>query len=90
MRYYTHLFVALLMCGCAGCQTAPKGKPLTELTEAQQIEMYKYAPLAEAGKSPPDLGDILKTTGTIIICIPVALFYSMAQSGYTGQIHIGK
>ena len=70
------------------CQTAPKPKPLSQLSEAEQIEIFKYAPPAKAGKKGYDWDNIYKDTAIVVLCIPLVVFYALANSGT--QISTGK
>jgi hypothetical protein len=71
-----------------GCQTAPQGKPLTEMTEVEQIAYNQHAPMEEPREPGTDLGDVMKTVGTVIVFIPVLIWESLAWGG--AQISTGK
>ncbi len=59
----------------------PKSKPLTELTEAEQIELFKHAPADKPNEKGYDWDNVYKDTALVIVMIPVCLFYCLAQSG---------
>ena len=79
----------MLMCAlCTGCQTAPKARPLTELSDAELIEIAKYGPVEKPREKKYDWSNALKTVALVIIFLPVAAGYSLAESG--SQISAGK
>lgn len=91
MRRGLHIAFLLMLClALTACQTAPQGKPLTELTEAEQIAYNQHAPL----EKPPEPGnridaaDVMKTVGAIIVFIPILVWESLAWNG--PQFSTGK
>lgn len=91
MRRGLHIVFLLMLClALSACQTAPRGKPLTELTEAEQIAYNQHAPLEkpQAPGSRIEAADVMKTIGAIIVFIPVLMWESLAWSG--AQFSTGK
>ena len=76
----TALAIAVVFLGTA-CHTAPKAKPLTELTEEQQLQMYMYAPAALPEKKGYDWDNIYRDTTLVLLCIPLLVIEGLAQSG---------
>ncbi|HEY9248737.1 MAG TPA: hypothetical protein VIO38_06380 [Rariglobus sp.] len=71
-----------------GCQTAPKGKPLTELTEAEQVAYNQTAPMGKPGEPGVEFEDVLKTAGAVMVFLPILVWESLAWGGT--QISTGK
>ena len=42
--------VFVISCGVVGCQSKPKGRPLSEMSDAELLEYYKNAPVDNSGK----------------------------------------
>ena len=63
------------------CQTAPKPKPLSELSEAEQIEMFKYAPVDKPAEKGYDWDNIYRDTAMVLLAIPVVAVHCLAASG---------
>jgi hypothetical protein len=73
---------------CTACRTAPHGKPLTEMTEAEQIAYNQHAPMDEPREKGTDFVDVVAMVGAVVIIIPVFLWQSSAWGG--AQISTGK
>ncbi len=73
--------IVLLSISLSACQTAPRQKPLTELTEAEQIERYKYAPADKPTEKGYDWDNIYRDTALVLLAIPMVALYCAAQSG---------
>ena len=80
----------MLCLAVTACRTAPQGKPLTELTEAEQIAYNQNAPIEKSPEpgSHIEAADVMKTVGAIIVFIPVLMWESLAWSG--AQLSTGK
>jgi hypothetical protein len=74
--------IVLLSVALSACQTAPRQKPLTELTEAEQIELYKYSPADKPAEPGYDWDNIYRDTALVILAIPLFVVYCAAQSNY--------
>ena len=89
MKYCVYYFLIILMCIiCTGCQTAPKTKPLTELSDAELIEIAKYGPVEKPKEKEYNWTDVFKTIGLVIVFLPVMAVESLAAAG--SQISVGK
>jgi len=61
---------------------------LTELSDAELIEIAKYGPVEKPKEKEYDWPHVLKTIGLVIVFLPVAVVESLAASG--SQISVGK
>lgn len=78
----------MLSIAVTACRTVPQGKPLTELTEAEQIAYNQHAALENPKEPGVEFSDVMKTVGVIIVFIPVLMWESLAWSG--AQFSTGK
>jgi len=91
MKYSLRIFVIVLACfACVACQTAPKPKPLTELSDAERIEMYRYGalPIKNTKQKSEDRNSAAIATGEFFLYLPLLVWYCLAGGG--GQISVGK
>jgi len=91
MRRGLHIvFLPMLCLAVTACRTVPQEKPLTELTEAEQIAYNQHAALEKpkAQGSSIEFVDVVKTAGVIIVYIPILVWESLAWNGT--QFSMGK
>jgi hypothetical protein len=89
MKRLFRLIVILVMCfSCVACQTTPKTKPLTEMTDEEQRAVYMNGPIATPQKEHHALNTALGVVCAILIAIPIVYVTNLAASGK--QVHVGK
>lgn len=76
-----------LLAGTA-CRTVPQSKPLSALSEAEQIAYNQTAPLEKPQEPGVELADVMRTVGAVVVFIPVFIWQSLAWGG--AQISTGK
>jgi hypothetical protein len=86
MKRLLHPVLVMLLLLNTACQTAPK--PLSELSEAEQIERFKYSPADKPAETGYDWDNIYRDTALVLLAIPVVVIQGLAASG--AHFSIGK
>lgn len=81
MKRLLHPVLVMLLLLNTACQTAPKPKPLSELSEAEQIERFKYAPVNKPAEAGYNWDNIYRDTAMVLLAIPVIVVQGLAASG---------
>ena len=89
MKTAFRLVTILAMCFCCvACQTTPKGKALTEMTDEEKRAVYLNGPIQAPQKEHHGSKTALAVVGAILLAMPIMVMAGLAGSG--AQIHTGK
>ena len=89
MKRYTSKTVLIFVCvACVACQSAPKTKPLTEMTDDEKRAVYMYGPISAPQEEHKGISKALVVTGEILLLIPMGYLLGMAAASQ--QVHTSK
>lgn len=93
LKFCVRKAVLVLVCfSCVACQSTPKTKPLTEMSDEEKKAVYMYGPVGDAPKEKSHVKKALTTTGAVLLILPFVLLigYVTNAAAEGKQVHVGK
>jgi hypothetical protein len=82
MKNHFRLLLVMVMCvSCVACQTTPRSKPLTEMSDAEKKAVYMYGPVGTPKKEHSSTKKALAITAAVVVTIPLIIWAGLAASG---------